>query len=35
MKGALTAAQISEALNLTSLRDRQWHIQVKFLNFLN
>ncbi|CAG8544634.1 8700_t:CDS:2 [Funneliformis caledonium] len=27
MKGALTAAQISEALNLTSLRDRQWHIQ--------
>ncbi|CAG8539171.1 13596_t:CDS:2 [Cetraspora pellucida] len=27
MKGALTAAQISEALNLTSMRDRQWHIQ--------
>jgi hypothetical protein len=40
MKGALTAAQISEALNLTSLRDRQWHIQVNFFklnygNFLN
>ncbi|RUP52185.1 ADP-ribosylation factor-like protein 5A-like protein, partial [Jimgerdemannia flammicorona] len=28
MKDALTASQISEALNLTSLKDRQWHIQV-------
>ncbi|CAG8563014.1 14638_t:CDS:2 [Acaulospora morrowiae] len=27
IKGALSAAQISEALNLTSMRDRQWHIQ--------
>ncbi|KAL1921521.1 uncharacterized protein VTP21DRAFT_11237 [Calcarisporiella thermophila] len=29
VKGALTAAQISEALNLTSLKDREcpWHIQ--------
>ncbi|RUS34544.1 P-loop containing nucleoside triphosphate hydrolase protein [Jimgerdemannia flammicorona] len=27
MKDALTASQISEALNLTSLKDRQWHIQ--------
>ncbi|CAG8456011.1 3869_t:CDS:2 [Paraglomus occultum] len=27
MTGALSAAQISEALNLTGLRDRQWHIQ--------
>ncbi|CAH1762312.1 7546_t:CDS:2 [Entrophospora sp. SA101] len=27
MQGSLSAAQISEALNLTSLRDKQWHIQ--------
>ncbi|CAG8544040.1 682_t:CDS:2 [Ambispora leptoticha] len=27
MNGALSAAQISESLNLTSLRDKQWHIQ--------
>ncbi|CAJ0645482.1 23621_t:CDS:2 [Entrophospora sp. SA101] len=28
MQGSLSAAQISEALNLTSLRDKQWHIQI-------
>ncbi|KAK9686950.1 ADP-ribosylation factor-like protein 5A [Basidiobolus ranarum] len=27
LQSALTAAQISEALSLTSLTDRQWHIQ--------
>lgn len=27
VKGAMTASQISEALKLTSLKDRQWHIQ--------
>jgi ADP-ribosylation factor-like protein 5B len=27
VKGALSAAQISESLKLTSLKDRQWHIQ--------
>ncbi|KAI8145248.1 P-loop containing nucleoside triphosphate hydrolase protein [Fennellomyces sp. T-0311] len=27
VKGALTASQISNALSLTSLKDRQWHIQ--------
>ncbi|KAI9277167.1 P-loop containing nucleoside triphosphate hydrolase protein [Phascolomyces articulosus] len=27
VKGALTASQISDALSLTSLKDRQWHIQ--------
>jgi ADP-ribosylation factor-like protein 5B len=27
MKGAMTAAQISESLRLTQLKDRQWHIQ--------
>ncbi|KAI3657239.1 hypothetical protein MP638_006224 [Amoeboaphelidium occidentale] len=27
MKGAMTASQISDALRLTSLKDRQWHIQ--------
>ncbi|KAI8393493.1 ADP-ribosylation factor family-domain-containing protein [Radiomyces spectabilis] len=27
VKGALTAAQVSDALALTSLKDRQWHIQ--------
>ncbi|KAJ3058881.1 ADP-ribosylation factor-like protein 5A [Quaeritorhiza haematococci] len=27
VKGALKAAEISEALALSSLRDRQWHIQ--------
>ncbi|KAI9485080.1 ADP-ribosylation factor-like protein 5A [Zychaea mexicana] len=27
VKGAMTASQISEALSLTSLKDRQWHIQ--------
>lgn len=28
VKGTMTAAQISESLKLTSLKDRQWHIQV-------
>ncbi|ORZ19712.1 P-loop containing nucleoside triphosphate hydrolase protein [Absidia repens] len=27
VKGALSAAKISEVLNLTSLKDKQWHIQ--------
>ncbi|KAI7853771.1 ADP-ribosylation factor family-domain-containing protein [Circinella umbellata] len=27
VKGAMTASQISDALSLTSLKDRQWHIQ--------
>ncbi|KAI9033952.1 P-loop containing nucleoside triphosphate hydrolase protein [Phycomyces nitens] len=27
VKGALSAAQISESLGLTHLKDRQWHIQ--------
>lgn len=27
VKGSMSAAQISEKLALTSLRDRQWHIQ--------
>ncbi|KAI3647552.1 hypothetical protein MP228_007773 [Amoeboaphelidium protococcarum] len=27
MKGALSASQISNSLQLTSLKDRQWHIQ--------
>ncbi|KAI8874681.1 ARF/SAR superfamily, partial [Backusella circina FSU 941] len=27
VKGALTAAKISEALGLTGLKDKQWHIQ--------
>ncbi|KAL0092378.1 ADP-ribosylation factor family-domain-containing protein [Phycomyces blakesleeanus] len=27
VKGALSASQISEALGLTHLKDRQWHIQ--------
>ena len=30
VKGAMTASQISDALSLTSLKDRQWHIQVGF-----
>jgi hypothetical protein len=29
VKGALNAAKISEALGLSRLKDRQWHIQVK------
>lgn len=28
MKNAMTASQISDALKLSTLRDRQWHIQV-------
>lgn len=27
LSGALTAAEISETLNLTNIRDRNWHIQ--------
>ncbi|KAG2222249.1 hypothetical protein INT45_010662 [Circinella minor] len=27
VKGAMTASQISDALSLTSLKDKQWHIQ--------
>lgn len=29
VKGSLGAAKISEALGLSKLKDRQWHIQVK------
>jgi signal recognition particle receptor subunit beta len=31
VKGALSSAKVSEALGLTTLKDRQWHIQVSFL----
>lgn len=30
VKGALGAAKISEALGLSRLKDRQWHIQVTY-----
>lgn len=30
VKGALGAAKISEALGLSKLKDRQWHIQVTY-----
>jgi hypothetical protein len=29
VKGSLGAAKISEALGLSKLKDRQWHIQVR------
>jgi signal recognition particle receptor subunit beta len=29
VKGALSAAKVSEALGLTGLKDKQWHIQVE------
>jgi ADP-ribosylation factor-like protein 5B len=29
VKGSLGAAKISDALGLSKLKDRQWHIQVK------
>lgn len=34
VKGSLGAAKISEALGLSKLKDRQWHIQVKGAFFL-
>lgn len=34
VKGSLGAAKISEALGLSKLKDRQWHIQVRSFFFL-
>ena len=32
VKGAMTAAEITETLNLTSIKEHQWHIQVSFVS---
>ena len=34
VKNSMSASQISDALKLTSLKDRQWHIQVDYHDVL-